>query len=289
MPRRIVVYIGIGSAVLGVIALLTFIGAAPWSPRPAPPAQEVRAPTPAVTAAPSGMPVQTPAKATTVPKQAVGSTLGVTATFATLTKVTTTVWAQECKLNSEKPECDWVLKSSGTETTISGPVTKPVSYMAGVTTTATAAATVTVTPTATATPTVAATATPSPTATPRPAVAAPAPQVAPTPVKESPGPPPPQLEPSYRETGKGQTQVWTLAVGADKVLIVGGYRVDGRGPGVYKAYQGGQTVTVTVTDGFVLIVEAGFAPQQFCFRVGQARQYGWDHSIVEPLPGWPAC
>lgn len=155
---------------------------------------------------------------------------------------------------------------------------------------ATLAATATATPTVTSTPTPTATATPpSPTATPRPAVAAPAPQVAPTPVKESPGPPPPQLEPSYRETGKGQTRVWTLVVGADKVLIVGGYRVDGRGPGVYKAYQGGQTVTVTVTDGFVLIVEAGFAPQQFCFRVGQARQYGWDHSIVEPLPGWPAC
>lgn len=280
MPRwRLFVVIGL--AFLVAIGLLTITGVAraPWSPQPTPPAQEAVVPTPVVVP-----PRPTPAPAPAPTRQAVRAATGATTTVASITRVTTATWAYECRLDTlEKPECDWVLKEAKTETKVGEP---SVSVVAP---TVTATPTVMARATSTPTPTVTATAVPTPTTTPRPAAAAPAPQVAPTPVKESPGPPPPQLEPSYRETGKGQTHVWTLAIGADKALIVGGYRVDGRGPGVYKAYQGGQTVTVTVTDGFATIVEAGFASQQFCFRVGQARQYGWDHSIVEPLPGWPAC
>lgn len=103
-------------------------------------------------------------------------------------------------------------------------------------------------------------------------------------------PPQPQGHPSlYVETGIGKTLSWTLPVDPDKVLVVGGLRINGRGNGVYKAWPGGQTVAVEVTDGFAAIVKADWAAREFCFRVGQARQYGWGHSIIEPLPGWPAC
>lgn len=126
---------------------------------------------------------------------------------------------------------------------------------------------------------------------------------APTPAEPQPTAPAPQELPAYGqppqpqvghpslyvETGVGQTRKWTIPIDPDKVLIVGGFTVNGRGNGVYTAYSGGQTVTVTVTDGFAAIVKADWAAAEFCFRVGQARQYGWGHSTLEPLPGWPAC
>lgn len=104
-------------------------------------------------------------------------------------------------------------------------------------------------------------------------------------------PPQPQIpHPAlYVETGIGQTHNWTLPVDPDKVLVVGGFRVNGRDNGVYKAWPGGQTVVVEVTDGFAAIVKADWAKEEFCFRIGQARKYSWAHSIIEPLPGWPAC
>lgn len=173
--------------------------------------------------------------------------------------------------------------------------TATATRMPTLTVAATPTATATVTPTVTATPTPTATATHVPTATPKPvAQAAPAPQAAPAGPEVEPPPPstPPSLPPTkppYWETGVGLTAAWTIQVPTGSVLIVGGYRVGNQSNGVYRAYTGGQTITLTVTDGFATMVSAEAAPAEFCARVGQARQYGWAHSIVEPLPGWPAC
>lgn len=93
----------------------------------------------------------------------------------------------------------------------------------------------------------------------------------------------------YQETGIGQTKNWTIPVEADNVLVVGGFKVDGRDGGVYKAWFGGQTVTVSVTDGFALVIAKEWARDEFCFRVNQAKEFGWAHKYVEPLPGWTAC
>ena len=104
-------------------------------------------------------------------------------------------------------------------------------------------------------------------------------------------PPQPQLRhpTQYLETGVGNAKSWTFQLGADEVLIVGGFAVDGVDGGVYKAWQGSQEVTVSVTDGFALVIADEWARDEFCFRVGQAVQYGWAHKYVEPLTGWSAC
>lgn len=116
----------------------------------------------------------------------------------------------------------------------------------------------------------------------------------PTPTPAEPQPAAPAtIEPErpYDQTGKGETRRWTLSVPSDWVLIVGGYRIEGRKEeGVYKAYGGDQKVTVTVTDGFYRMVPAEAGHSEFCNRVRQARQMGWALSVMEPLPGWPpAC
>ncbi|GEM_PF-5179085 len=104
-------------------------------------------------------------------------------------------------------------------------------------------------------------------------------------------PPQPQVgHPSlYVETGVGQTRVWNQPVDPDKVAIVGGFRVDGTSGGVYKAFPQGQTVNTTVTDGFIAIVRSDWAQAEFCFRVGQAKQFGWAANTIQPLPGWAPC
>lgn len=104
-------------------------------------------------------------------------------------------------------------------------------------------------------------------------------------------PPQPQIgHPSlYVETGVGQTRTWNQPVEADKTVIIGGFRVDGVSNGVYKALPGGQTVNTTVTDGFIAIVRSDWAQAEFCFRVGQARQFGWAAGTIQPLPGWTSC
>lgn len=101
---------------------------------------------------------------------------------------------------------------------------------------------------------------------------------------------PPQLQvrhPSlYKETGIGGTQTWALEIDEDKVLIVGGWKVDDVSGGVYRAVSGPTAVTLKVTDGFVAIVKAEWAQTEFCFRVAQAREYGWAHQNIQPLEGW---
>lgn len=134
-------------------------------------------------------------------------------------------------------------------------------------------------------------ASPAPAPSAQPVQPAPAAQPAPAQLPPFGQPPQPQIgHPSlYVETGVGQTRVWNQAVEADKVAIVGGFRVDGVSGGVYKALPGNQTVNVAVTDGFIAIVRADWANAEFCFRLGQAKQFGWAHNTIQPLPGWAPC
>jgi hypothetical protein len=95
----------------------------------------------------------------------------------------------------------------------------------------------------------------------------------------------------YAETGKEdngepETITWEIDVIPGTTLIVGGYEVNGREGGVYKAWSEAQSVQVTVKNGFVLLIQNEWAEEEFCFRIGEAETYGWAHSFVEPLPGW---
>lgn len=269
-------WLGSVGMLLLVAIVATILGWAPWSPRPAPPVQEVVS-TPAAVPKPTAVVPPMPAP----PRQAAQAATGATTTVASITRVTTTRWDYECRLDTlEKPECEWFLKETKTETKVGKPeVSVPyTAVVAAVVPTATVLATVQPTPAPT-TPTVAPIATPAPTATPKPAiVAVPAPPAAPAPERQ------------YGETGKGdRTQTWILTIPSGWVLIVGGYIVDGVLGGVYKAWDEGQKVTVTVTDGFYRIVPAAEGPGEFCTRLRQAREMGWAHSTAKPLPGWPAC
>lgn len=148
-----------------------------------------------------------------------------------------------------------------------------------------ATATRTPEPTATATATAQATATPVPQETATPAAGI-SPQTAP------PGPPQPQQRnPSfYERTGKGaNTRTWDVPARPGHILIVGGFCVDGTCNGVYKAVSADKARTVSVTDGFVLTIEDFWARDEWCFRLGQAQQFGWAHEHVHPLSGWVAC
>lgn len=94
------------------------------------------------------------------------------------------------------------------------------------------------------------------------------------------------LETGHTGTDEQKTKTWTLNVLDGATLVYGGYRVDGVNGGVYGAIQGPTTVTITVTDGFVSIVTNDWAQQEYCFRLGQALQYGWAHAYLHPLTGW---
>lgn len=123
--------------------------------------------------------------------------------------------------------------------------------------------------------------------------AAPAAQATPTPVQgQAFGQPPQRQRPhpsSYNETGTVGTITWALNVPSDKVLIVGGFCVDGICDGVYRGFRGGQTVTITVADGFYAITQDEWGQQEFCFRLSEAREFGWAHNTVQPLPEWAPC
>jgi hypothetical protein len=93
----------------------------------------------------------------------------------------------------------------------------------------------------------------------------------------------------YVETGTEGTKSWTLEASDDEVVIVGGFCVDNRCNGVYKAYEGPVTVEVDVTDGFALVAVEEWSAQEFCFRINQARELGWAHEHVEPLKDWEPC
>jgi len=93
----------------------------------------------------------------------------------------------------------------------------------------------------------------------------------------------------YVETGTEGTRTWTLEASSDEVIILGGWAVDGTDGGVYRAIEGPQKVEVTVTDGFALIIVEEWARDEFCFRVAQAREFGWAANTIEPLPQWEDC
>lgn len=95
--------------------------------------------------------------------------------------------------------------------------------------------------------------------------------------------------PFYIETGISGTQKYCVEVPANGVVIVGGTDVDGKAGGVYRAYPKGASVKVTVTNGFLLVTLDEWARDEFCFRIGHAKQYGWVYSTVKPLDGWKSC
>jgi len=174
------------------------------------------------------------------------------------------------------------------------------------------------TPTATMMPTSTTTNTPVPTPTPNAAPESAAPDVQTTPAGSKPAaapvqptvpaakkpasatpaqtvnitgyglPPQPYIShPSfYQETGVGQTRTWTISVLDGATLIYGGFTVGNESNGVYGAIKGPKNVTITISDGFISIVTNNWANQEYCFRLSQAKQYGWAHSHLHPLPGW---
>jgi len=93
----------------------------------------------------------------------------------------------------------------------------------------------------------------------------------------------------YVETGTEGTKTWTLKASDDEVIVVGGWAINETDGGVYRAIAGPSEVEVTVTDGFGLVIVSEWAQKEFCFRLNQARQFGWAHRTIEPLAEWEAC
>lgn len=90
----------------------------------------------------------------------------------------------------------------------------------------------------------------------------------------------------YQETGIEGSKTWNnLVVNNDEYLVVGGVSVNGINDGVYRGYGPGK-YTVTVTNGFVAIVDDDWGNEEFDFRVGQAVQYEWAHAHIDrgPIP-----
>ena len=90
----------------------------------------------------------------------------------------------------------------------------------------------------------------------------------------------------YEETGIEGTKTWkNIVVNDDEYLVVGGLTVDGTNDGVYRGYGPG-TYTITVTNGFISVVDDSWGDEEFDFRVGQAVEYGWAHAHVDrgPIP-----
>jgi len=91
----------------------------------------------------------------------------------------------------------------------------------------------------------------------------------------------------YVETGvQGQEYTWTLVVHDNEVGIVGGWSVDKQDQGTYKAFGPG-TYTITIVDGFALIIEEKWAKEEWLFRLEQAKQYGWACNNIYPGPILP--
>ncbi len=100
----------------------------------------------------------------------------------------------------------------------------------------------------------------------------------------------PAITPSYQETGKGATRQFSVQLPQGAVAIIAGYSVDGANGGVYKAIKGsGQTLTTSVTDGFVLVTTMQAGQSEFCNRVAQARGAGQATALVQGLPEWGGC
>lgn len=83
------------------------------------------------------------------------------------------------------------------------------------------------------------------------------------------------------------TRNWKFNLQTGSSAVIGGFNVDNVADGVYKTIESG-SVNVTVTDGFVSVVEGKWLCDEFNFRVGQAVQYNWAHSHVTPPSGCAA-
>lgn len=91
----------------------------------------------------------------------------------------------------------------------------------------------------------------------------------------------------YEETGTGKTKTWkNVVVNDDEYLVVGGVIVNGTKDGVYRGYDPGTYSKITVTDGFIAIVDDDWAGKEFDFRVDQAIKYNWAHAHIDrgPIP-----
>jgi hypothetical protein len=91
------------------------------------------------------------------------------------------------------------------------------------------------------------------------------------------------------ETGPGQTLSWALDVPSGCVVVLEGYRVDGEGPGVFRAMTGPMTRTFTIEDGEIWFTDNASGRNDFCAIVADARGRSVTVTRVEPLPGWQAC
>ena len=90
----------------------------------------------------------------------------------------------------------------------------------------------------------------------------------------------------YQETGRGGPKTWELYVPYKSVLIAGGPQVDGQDGGVLRAYSGDRQITLTVTNGFYLIVPREYAEEEWCRLLERAEQLDWACGTQEPLEGW---
>ncbi|MFH1561036.1 MAG: hypothetical protein ABID04_00450 [Patescibacteria group bacterium] len=91
---------------------------------------------------------------------------------------------------------------------------------------------------------------------------------------------------SYVETGVGNSRTWKFDVGTNEVLILGGWAVDGKDGGVYRAIAGPQKVETTVADGFALVIKREWAQAEWEDRLAQANANGWAAGTIVPLATW---
>lgn len=85
----------------------------------------------------------------------------------------------------------------------------------------------------------------------------------------------------YEETGIENTKTWkNIVVNDDEYLVVGGTSVNGTNDGVYRGYGPGTYTTITVTNGFISIVDDDWGDEEFDFRVDQAVEYGWARAHI---------
>lgn len=91
----------------------------------------------------------------------------------------------------------------------------------------------------------------------------------------------------YQETGIEGTKTWkNVIVNDDEYLVVGGVVVNGVKDGAYQGYGPGTYAKITVTNGFLSIVDDDWGANEFDFRVDQAVTYGWAHAHIDrgPIP-----
>lgn len=90
----------------------------------------------------------------------------------------------------------------------------------------------------------------------------------------------------YGETGRGGPKTFELYVPYKSVLIVSGQEVDGQEGGMLRAYSGDRQITLTVTNGFYMIVPREYAEEEWCRLLEKAERLDWPRGTQAPLEGW---